>query len=223
MSQMPIIIFGGDQELLELVKYYFETDAARNVVAITMNKEFIKEKTILGLNVIPFEELLDNFPPNQYELFVALSYSKVNQNRRRICQQAITMGYTLASYISSKATKFDTFKHGYNCFVLEDNTLQPFSKIGNGVTLWSGNHIGHHSIIRDYCFVSSQVVVSGSVEIGELSFLGVNSTINDSLKVGSSCVIGSGSLISKNIADNSVVSCKGTEVSKIPSYKLRNF
>jgi acyl-[acyl carrier protein]--UDP-N-acetylglucosamine O-acyltransferase len=51
-------------------------------------------------------------------------------------------------------------------FVLEDNTIQPGVRIGDDVTLWSGNHIGHDSVIADHCFISSHVVVSGWVRIG---------------------------------------------------------
>jgi NDP-sugar pyrophosphorylase family protein len=47
---------------------------------------------------------------------------------------------------------------GENCLVLEDNTIQPFASIGRNVTLWSGNHIGHHAQIRDHCFIASHVV-----------------------------------------------------------------
>ena len=50
---------------------------------------------------------------------------------------------------------------GENCFIFEDNTIQPFVKIGDDVVLWSGNHIGHHAEIGDHCFISSHVVISG--------------------------------------------------------------
>ena len=58
---------------------------------------------------------------------------------------------------------------GDNCFILEDNTIQPFVSIGNNVTLWSGNHIGHDSTIDDHCFIASHVVVSGHVRVGTRS------------------------------------------------------
>jgi hypothetical protein len=48
-----------------------------------------------------------------------------------------------------------------NAFILEDNTIQPFVRIGPNVTLWSGNHIGHHSTVEDHVFIASHVVVSG--------------------------------------------------------------
>ena len=50
---------------------------------------------------------------------------------------------------------------GDNCFIFEDNTVQPFVTLGNNLVLWSGNHIGHHSTLRDHCFISSHVVISG--------------------------------------------------------------
>ena len=64
-----------------------------------------------------------------------------------------------------------------------DNTIQPFVEIGDNVTMWSGNHIGHHSKICDNAFISSHAVISGGVEVGRNSFLGVNSTINDHIKL----------------------------------------
>jgi SAM-dependent methyltransferase len=58
-------------------------------------------------------------------------------------------GYELASYISPKCTNYAK-SIGNNCFIFEDNTLQPFVTIGNDVTLWSGNHIGHHSTVQSH-------------------------------------------------------------------------
>ena len=64
---------------------------------------------------------------------------------------AIRRGYTLISYVSSKATTFPGFTCGDNCFILEDNTIQPFVTIGNNVVMWSGNHIGHHTVDQGPC------------------------------------------------------------------------
>ena len=100
-------------------------------------------------------------------MFVALSYAKLNAVRKEKYLAAKALGYRLASYVSPRATVLNDGRIGDNCFILEDNTIQPFVTIGNNVTLWSGNHIGHHSTIRDHCFIASHVVVSGGVEIGE--------------------------------------------------------
>lgn len=112
-------------------------------------------------------------------------------------------------------------KIGENCFILEDNTIQPFVTIGNNVTLWSGNHIGHHSVISDHCFIASHVVVSGGVEIGERSFIGVNATLRDHIKIGECCVIGAGAIILADAEAEGVYVGQGTERAKIPSSRLR--
>ena len=76
--------------------------------------------------------------------------------------------------------------------------IQPYVEVGNNCILWSGNHVGHRTIIQDHVFVASHAVISGYCIIGEGSFLGVNSTFNDNVSIAPSCIIGSGSLVVKN-------------------------
>jgi UDP-3-O-[3-hydroxymyristoyl] glucosamine N-acyltransferase len=100
-------------------------------------------------------------------------------------------------------------------------TIQPFVTIGNNVTLWSGNHIGHHSRIGDNCFLTSHVVVSGGVEIGNNCFLGVNATIRDHIKIASHCVVGANTLILKDTQEKGVYIGNPAELSKVPSDRLK--
>jgi acetyltransferase-like isoleucine patch superfamily enzyme len=93
---------------------------------------------------------------------------------------------------------------GDNCFILEDNTIQPFVKIGNNVTLWSGNHIGHDSIIEDHCFLASHIVVSGNVRIGPYCFIGVNATLRNSITIAPKTLIGAGAVIMEDTIENGV-------------------
>jgi UDP-3-O-[3-hydroxymyristoyl] glucosamine N-acyltransferase len=102
---------------------------------------------------------------------------------------------------------------GEHCFIFEDNTVQPFVKVGNNVVLWSGNHIGHHSTIHDHNFISSHVVISGFVDVGESCFMGVNSTIGNNVNIGRDCLIGAGAIIVKDIGDNQFIKGNISEAS----------
>ena len=155
-------------------------------------------------------------------LFVAVSYQRLNALRAEKYHAARALGYTLASYVSSRATVLNDGCIGDNCFILEDNTLQPFARIGNDVTLWSGNHIGHHSVVHDHCFVASHVVVSGGVEIGERCFIGVNATLRDHIRIGARCVIGAGAMLAEDAEPDGVYAASSTPRSKVPSGRLRN-
>jgi sugar O-acyltransferase (sialic acid O-acetyltransferase NeuD family) len=154
-------------------------------------------------------------------LFVAIGYTHLNEARKQKYLAAKSLGYRLASFVSPHATVLNGGRIGDNCFILEDNTIQPFVTIGDNVTLWSGNHIGHHSTLGDHCFVTSHVVVSGGVSVGEACFLGVNATLRDRIVVGERCIIGAGALLVADAAAEGVYPGEATQRSKVPSSRVR--
>ena len=216
----PLVIFGSG-DIAQLANYYFSTDSNYEVVAFTVDANYIKESEFCGLPVVAFEDVAKNYPPESYDFFVALSYSKLNAIRKEKFLAAKEMGYKLVSFISSRATVLNEGRIGENCFIFEDNTIQPFVTIGNNVTLWSGNHIGHHSVIHDHTFIASHVVISGGVEIGEQCFVGVNATLRDHIKIGDRCVVGAGALLLADAAPEGVYIGTATERSKVSSARLR--
>jgi sugar O-acyltransferase (sialic acid O-acetyltransferase NeuD family) len=221
LAANDIVIFGTGQ-IAEVADFYFTHDSDYNVVAFTVDSEFITGDTYLGRPLVPFEEVALRYPPAGYGIFIAVSYSGLNALRAAKFEAARDLGYDVVSYVSSKATTFPDLTHGANCFILEDNTIQPFARIGDDVTLWSGNHIGHHSVIGDHCFLASHIVVSGGVEIGESCFIGVNVTIRDHVKVGAKCILGAGTLLLADAEDGGVYSPVATERSRAPSSRIRS-
>jgi sugar O-acyltransferase (sialic acid O-acetyltransferase NeuD family) len=193
----PLVIFGAG-EIAEVAHFYFTHDLKADIAAFTVDAEYLKAARFCGLPVVPFEQLAAQFPPAEHDAFVALSYAKVNAVRAQKCAAVKASGYRLATYVSSKASVWPGFKPGENCFILEDNTVQPFVVVGDNVTLWSGNHIGHDSVIGDHCFISSHVVVSGHVRVGERSFLGVNATLRNGISIAPGTLVGAGAVIMRD-------------------------
>jgi sugar O-acyltransferase (sialic acid O-acetyltransferase NeuD family) len=200
MFTNKVIVFGTN-DLAELTHWYLSNDSDYEIVAFTVNRDYLKKDTFKGLPVIAFEELEKLYPPTEYLFFAPMTGTKMNNNRKRIYEDGKKKGYQYISYISSKATICGN-KIGENCFILEDNTLQPFTEIGNNVIMWSGNHIGHHGIIEDHVFFTSHVVLSGHCHVKERAWFGVNSTIRDGLTIGEGCLIGMGSLVTKSTDDD---------------------
>ncbi|MAJ05356.1 MAG: acetyltransferase [Flavobacteriales bacterium TMED84] len=198
-----IVIFGMG-EIAQIANYYFQIDSPYEVVAFTLDKEYIKSENYEENPMVDFNVIEEIYPPSEYKMFIALSYSKMNKIREEKYYQAKSLGYHLVSYISSKCSYMTRYKHGDNCFIFEDNTIQPYVKIGNNVTLWSGNHIGHHSIIKDHNFISSHVVISGSCVIENNCFLGVNSTVGHKITLAKETLLGAGSVITKNTEEKAI-------------------
>jgi sugar O-acyltransferase (sialic acid O-acetyltransferase NeuD family) len=205
MKKSKKLILFGDSAFAEIAYEYFTHDSEYEVVAFTVSKAFLKQSTLMGLPVLPFEEIENHFPPAQYEMHIALVYNQINRVRKKFYNEAKAKGYTLANYISSRAFVWRNVKWGDNVFIFEDNTVQPFVTLGSNVVLWSGNHIGHHSVLGSHLFISSHVVISGFCNIGDACFLGVNASVGNNINIGKDCIIGSGALIVKDIPDASLV------------------
>jgi sugar O-acyltransferase (sialic acid O-acetyltransferase NeuD family) len=198
-----LVIFGAG-DIARLAHYYFTRDSPHRVAAFAVDRAFLKGDRFLDLPLVPFDELAARYPPDRFQMFVALSYAKVNALRAERYAAAKALGYSLVSYISARCSFLTDHPTGDNCFILEDNTVQPFVRIGNNVTLWSGNHIGHDSTIEDHCFITSHVVVSGNVVVGSGTFIGVNATLRNSITIAPRTLIGAGAVIMENTAENGV-------------------
>jgi sugar O-acyltransferase (sialic acid O-acetyltransferase NeuD family) len=192
-----LVIFGAG-DIARLAHFYFSTDSEHDVVAFAVDRAYQQGDTFLGLPLCAAEDVASLYPPDSHAMFVALSYARMNRLRAEKYEWCRALGYRLPGYVSSRCTFLSTTPPGDNCFILEDNTVQPFVTIGNNVTLWSGNHIGHDAVIADHCFISSHVVVSGHVRIGERCFIGVNATVRNSLVIAPDTLIGAGAVVMKN-------------------------
>ncbi|MEL6535476.1 MAG: acetyltransferase [Bacteroidota bacterium] len=197
---MAKVVIFGVMDTAELAHYYLTHDSEHEVVAFTVSKEYLKAREFRGLPVVPFEELEMHYPPGDFHLFAPMTARKMNQLRESIYLEGKDKGYPYISYVSSKATVCHN-EIGENCFILEDNTLQPFTKIGNNVVLWSGNHIGHHGEIKDHVFFTSHVVLSGHCLINSHCFFGVNATIRDYTELAQGTLVAMSSSVTRNVED----------------------
>ena len=216
-----IVVFGTGQ-IAELAQFYFRHDSDCTVKAFVVDGAFRKEDSFHGRPVVALEELMESFPPSDYGAFVAVSYAKLNAVRTGKVAALRDKGYKLASYVSSRASIFPGTVPGPNAFILEDNTIQPYVQIGANVTLWSGNHVGHHSVIEDNVFIASQVVVSGNCRIGQSSFIGVNATLRDGVAIGERSVIGMGACVLGNCEPETVFPAPKSEPAPVKSSRLRS-
>ncbi len=209
---MANLVIFGNREIASLARYYFENDSDHRVSAFTVDDAFVDADTFEGLPLVPFSEAPNRFPPSSHAMHVALSYRGLNRLREEKFQQAREAGYELVSYVCTKSVTWPDLSIGDNCFILENQTIQPTVQIGNNVIIWSGNHIGHATVIRDHVYIASHVCISGHCDIGEHSFLGVNATLKDFTRIGSDCFVAMDASITSDLPDGAVAIGEGATV-----------
>ncbi len=203
MKTKKLVIVGNTSNA-RLARYYFDIDSDYEVAAFAVNKEYVKEDSFEGLPLTALEDIEKKYPVSEYELFIAVGYTDMNKIREKLYYYCKEKGYTLANYISSRCSFLTQFPTGDNCFILEDNTIQPYVRIGNNVVLWSGNHIGHDVKIEDHNFISSHVVISGFVTVKRNCFIGVNATLRDAITIAPETLIAAGAIIMKDTEEKGV-------------------
>lgn len=199
-----LVIFGTGQ-IAQVVHYYVGHESGRRVAGFAVDGSYLREDKHLGLPVVAFEDVCAAFPPDRFDMFVAMSFKEFNAPRVRKTAQAQALGYALASHVSPRAHVWSGFTLHPNTVIMEGCIVEPYVTVGKNVILWAGSHVAHHSSIADHCFIAPGATICGSVAVGERTFVGANATIRDNVTVGKRSVIGAGSLILHDTSDDAIV------------------
>lgn len=81
---MKNIVILGNNDFGRLLNYYISIDDKRKVVAFTVNKEYIMEDSFCDLPVVPFENIENIYPPDKFEIMLAIGNSKMNDVRKKM-------------------------------------------------------------------------------------------------------------------------------------------
>lgn len=217
---MAEVVVFGTGAIAEVATAYLQRDSEHRIVGYTADAAYCTSEHFCGKPVVPWDRLEAEFPPQRVQLLGPLSFRRMNQFRRDRYLEGKARGYSFISFVHPSCHNYA--EHiGENCFILEANILQPFVRIGNNVMMWSGNHIGHHSVIGDHCFFSSQVGLSGSTIVGELCFLGGQVGIGAGVVIGKSCFFGECTVIVREtVPDGSVYLAQTSPRSRHDSSRL---
>jgi sugar O-acyltransferase (sialic acid O-acetyltransferase NeuD family) len=216
----PLVIF-GTSKFARLVHHCLTRDGKRSVAAFTVDRDSCSGTAFCDLPVVPFDGVKATFPPQYYDMIIAIGYKDMNDLRRRKYEEAMSMGYTLASYVHSSTVLPDNVQLGANCLIFERNVLQPFVRIGDNCIIWSSNVIAHDSVLGDHCFVSSGVVIAGETHIGDSCFLGIGALVGPHLTVGRKCIIGAGALLMRDAEDYGIYGAEPSVRRKAPSHRVQ--
>lgn len=78
-------------------------------------------------------------------------------------------------------------------------------KIGDATLINLSCTIGHDTVIGEFVEICPNVNISGECHIGDFSFIGTNAIVLPNITIGKNVTIGAGTVVNKNIPDNSVV------------------
>jgi len=217
------LILFGTGKIAEVIYYYAKEECGFEVAAFTVDDAFRTVETFDGLPVIPFSQIVDQYPPSEYDMFVAVGYHDLNRMREAKCAEARSKGYSLVNVISPLCHLPRNVEVGTNCFVMPPAIVHPRVRLGDNVFVWSGSLVGHHSIIGNNAWITSGCNIGGNVSIGANSFLAMNATLSHSIHIGNNNFIGANALLTKDTTDGQVYIAAPSKAIKLNSTQFLKF
>lgn len=178
------------------VKYHNLYD----VMGFAVNKKYKNIDNFEGLPVFTLENLEEECKVQNFYVFVAVLWNKLNCERKNIYNYCVSKGYPLANLISPTAIIRSEI-NGDNCWIHDYVVIQNNVKIGSNILIMAQSLIGANSTISSHCFFGAKSLLGGGSIVGEQSFIGLNATIFDGTKIGNKCIIGACTAVKRNMPD----------------------
>ena len=138
---------------------------------------------------------ISSFNPKTHQMMVAVGDSRT----RFDMVQMLPKETTYFTFIHPTVLIMDDVEIGEGSFIGAYSILTTNIKIGVHSILNRANHIGHDCKIGHFFSAMPGAIVSGNVTIGDLVYIGTNSSIREKLSIHSSSTVGMNSAVVKNI------------------------
>lgn len=199
---MKNLIIIGTSTTAKHVYHFVKEYNLFNVLAFSVNKQYIVADNFEGLPVYPLEELESFLDKENDLIFVAILWNHLNADRKNVYNNLKQRGFHFATLISPTA-KIRTKKFGDNCWFHDNVIVQNNAKLGSDVIVMADSLIGANCKVGCHCFFGAHSVFAGGSSIGEQSFVGINAVVFDDTYIGKKCIIGSCTAVKRNMPNYS--------------------
>lgn len=161
------------------------------------------DKNIKSKFQIIDEKKISQLDPNKYKLVNSIGFNPENDIRKKIYKKYKDEGFKFFTIIHPSAIISRTAKIKEGSQILSSASILPNVIIGENCIINTKSSIDHDSIIDDNVNVSPNATICGNVRIKKNTYIGASSTILNNITIGQNCHIFPGSMVNKNIDDNS--------------------
>lgn len=137
----------------------------------------------------------------------------VNSIRKNIVDKLpVDISYGKAIHPSAIVSEYASVDMG--TVVMQGAIIQASAVVGKHCIINTGASVDHDCNIADFVHISPHATLCGDVTVGEGSWIAAATTILPGVKIGKWCVIGAGSVVTKDIPDYSLAAGNRCKVIK---------
>jgi sugar O-acyltransferase (sialic acid O-acetyltransferase NeuD family) len=156
----------------------------------------------LGYTVIATDDEMTELAKEYQYAFIAVGQIQSPDNRMRLYQLAVRLGFQLPIVIAPTAYVSRHATIGAGSIVMHGAIVNGGAKVGDNCIINSRALIEHNAAVGDHCHISTGAILNGNVKIGVGSFVGSGSVIKEGTSLGKGCVVGMGISVRHNMMDH---------------------
>lgn len=188
----------GTTDLAQLLYLSILSCGSSTIEGFVVDDAYRENDSFMDLPVIPLSALHISFPPDAYGCYIAVGYSRMNENRKRVYTRLKKANYKILEFIHPTA-RVNAESCGEGNIFFAGSSADYYSSLGMCNIFCPGASLAHHSTIGDFNFFAVAACVAGHVRIGDNSFIGANATVIDALHIGDYCLVGAGACLTENL------------------------
>ena len=215
---MKRVILAGNAVAADILYAYLKRDSRYQVVATTVDDEFLASGGIEGLQSVGTSQLVSAFPPGEVAVIMAMGYNDLNRGRESMFTRLKELGYAIETYVHPDARVYTEHAMGEGCVI-----LAPTRTRGANTMIWCNVTLAHNSSVAENCWIAAGTVISGQAKVLRNSFVGVNATVVNGVTVGEYNIVGAAALISKDTKSHSVHLARSAEPFRYSSEDYVNY
>lgn len=155
-----------------------------------------------GFPVLGDDEAVASYSPAQVELANGVGSTQSTQMRRQVYETFSARGYRFVEIVHPSAIIAGDVKLGEGAQIMAGAILQTGTAVECNAIVNTGARVDHDCHIGDHVHIAPGVTLSGAVFVGEGSHIGVAAAIIQSVKLGRNCLIGAGTVVTRNVPDD---------------------
>ncbi|MEO6230492.1 MAG: acetyltransferase [Ferruginibacter sp.] len=126
-------------------------------------------------------------------------------DRKNLTKKFTDLGGILTPFISPYSHLSTYTSVGAGSIVLYKTASEPYVEIGENCIINKKISFGHGAKVGSFCSIGPHTLIASDTEIGEGTYIGMRAVIQPKVKIGKNVIVASGTVVTKNIADNAVI------------------
>jgi acetyltransferase-like isoleucine patch superfamily enzyme len=156
-------------------------------------------------------QIMDDYKSKKFDLII-ITVSTAIDFRSSVFEQLSDLGVEFANLIHPSSNVGFNTTLGVGNIILAQTSVGACTVIGNNNFISAHCNIEHHNTLGNNCTFGPGVMTSGNVQIKNNIKFGTGVFIEPKVTIESCAIISSGSIITRNISENSVVYDSGIKV-----------